>query len=80
MSPSSAAATPGTPVAWPPGAASGADDPLAKADPARALAATRADWAFEVRPRVGHLLALEDPAWTADRIRAVLGRDGPGLR
>ena len=50
----------------------GADDPLAKADQAHALAATRPDWAFEVRPDVGHLLALEDPVWTADRIRAVL--------
>jgi pimeloyl-ACP methyl ester carboxylesterase len=48
----------------------GADDPLAKPDPARALAATRPDWAFEVRPDVGHLLAIEDPAWTAGRIRA----------
>jgi pimeloyl-ACP methyl ester carboxylesterase len=50
----------------------GADDPLAKADRARALAATRPDWTFEVRPGVGHLLALEDPAWTADRIRTFL--------
>jgi pimeloyl-ACP methyl ester carboxylesterase len=55
----------------------GADDPLAKADQARALAATRPDWTFEVRPGVGHLLAIEDPAWTADRI---LAGDGPASR
>ena len=55
----------------------GADDPLVKGDAARALAATRPDWTFEVRPGVGHLLALEDPAWTADRILAC---DGPGSR
>ena len=53
----------------------GADDPLAEAGRARALAATRPDWTFEVRPGVGHLLALEDPVWTADRIRGVLGDD-----
>jgi pimeloyl-ACP methyl ester carboxylesterase len=54
----------------------GADDPLSAADRARALAATRPDWTFEVRPGVGHLLALEDPAWTAERVLAADGR-GP---
>lgn len=57
----------------------GADDPLAKLDPARALAAARPDWAFEVRAGVGHLLAIEDPAWTAQQIRAVLEGDGRRL-
>jgi pimeloyl-ACP methyl ester carboxylesterase len=42
----------------------GADDPLARPDQAAALAATRPDWPFEVRAGVGHLLAIEDPAWT----------------
>jgi pimeloyl-ACP methyl ester carboxylesterase len=46
----------------------GADDPLARADHAAALAATRPDWPFEVRAGVGHLLALEDPRWTAERV------------
>lgn len=56
----------------------GGDDPLARPGPARALAATRPDWAFELRPGVGHLLALEDPAWTADRIGAFVADDrGP---
>ena len=55
----------------------GADDPLSAADRARALAATRPDWTFEVRPGVGHLLALEDPAWTAER---VLAADARGSR
>ena len=50
----------------------GADDPLAPAGPAARLAATRPDWSFEVRAGVGHLLALEDPDWTADRISAFL--------
>jgi pimeloyl-ACP methyl ester carboxylesterase len=48
----------------------GADDPLSAADRARALAATRPDWTFRVRPGVGHLLALEDPAWTAEQVLA----------
>ena len=52
----------------------GADDPLSAADRARALAATRPDWSFEVRPGVGHLPAIEDPAWTAERILAADGR------
>jgi pimeloyl-ACP methyl ester carboxylesterase len=52
----------------------GADDPLAKQGPARELAATRPDWTFELRPGVGHLLAIEDPQWTAGRILAALDR------
>ena len=53
----------------------GADDPLADPVDAAALAANRPDWPFEQRPGVGHLLALEDPAWTADRIsRWLAGR------
>jgi pimeloyl-ACP methyl ester carboxylesterase len=48
----------------------GADDPLSAVDRARALAAARPDWTFEVRSGVGHLLALEDPAWTAERVLA----------
>ena len=55
----------------------GGDDPLARPGPARALAATRPDWTFELRPGVGHLLALEDPAWTADRIGAFLTDPDP---
>jgi pimeloyl-ACP methyl ester carboxylesterase len=43
----------------------GGDDPLARADQAAALAATRPDWPFLLRPGVGHLLAIEDPEWTA---------------
>jgi pimeloyl-ACP methyl ester carboxylesterase len=55
----------------------GGDDPLARPGPARALAATRPGWSFEERAGVGHLLAIEDPAWTADRISAFLaGEDG----
>ena len=46
----------------------GADDPLADPGSAAALAATRPDWPFQVRAGVGHLLAIEDPAWTAERI------------
>jgi pimeloyl-ACP methyl ester carboxylesterase len=58
----------------------GADDPLAKPGPARALAGTRPDWTFELRPGAGHLLAVEDPAWTAERIRAALDDDAPSHR
>jgi pimeloyl-ACP methyl ester carboxylesterase len=46
----------------------GADDPLADAEQAAALAATRPDWPFSVRAGVGHLLAIEDPGWTAEQI------------
>jgi pimeloyl-ACP methyl ester carboxylesterase len=46
----------------------GADDPLVDAAHAAHLAAARPDWSFEVRADVGHLLALEDPQWTAARI------------
>jgi pimeloyl-ACP methyl ester carboxylesterase len=52
------------PVLW----LQGADDPLARADQAAALAATRPDWSFRVRPGVGHLLAVEDPDWTAAQL------------
>jgi pimeloyl-ACP methyl ester carboxylesterase len=51
----------------------GADDPLARADQAAALAATRPDWPFRLRPGVGHLLAIEDPEWTAAVILEWLG-------
>ena len=44
------------------------------------LAATRPDWTFELRPGVGHLLAIEDPEWTAERISAVLERDAQDAR
>ena len=54
----------------------GTDDPLAKVNPARMLAASRPDWEFDVRPGAGHLLALEDSAWTADRIVAGLAGEG----
>lgn len=54
----------------------GEDDPLANAEAARALAATRPDWAFQCRAGVGHLPHLEDPAWTMSAITGWL--DGPG--
>ncbi|WP_222195892.1 alpha/beta fold hydrolase [Modestobacter italicus] len=47
----------------------GTDDPLSDPAAARALAATRPDWPFRVREGAGHLLALEDPAWTAQQVR-----------
>jgi pimeloyl-ACP methyl ester carboxylesterase len=46
----------------------GADDPLARIEPARVLAATRPDWTFLTRTGVGHLPHLEDPTWTAETI------------
>ena len=46
----------------------GADDPLVDPEHAAALAATRPDWEFRQRDGVGHLLALEDPGWTARQI------------
>jgi pimeloyl-ACP methyl ester carboxylesterase len=46
----------------------GAGDPLAHPGHAAALAATRPDWPFRVRAGVGHLLALEDPAWTGGQV------------
>jgi pimeloyl-ACP methyl ester carboxylesterase len=54
----------------------GADDPLARAGHARALAAVRPDWPFELRQGVGHLLAVEDPDWTAGTIRRWLAGAG----
>jgi pimeloyl-ACP methyl ester carboxylesterase len=53
----------------------GGDDPLAEPGPAAALAATRPDWPFELREGVGHLLAMEDPEWTAGRIESWLAAD-----
>ncbi|WP_222264127.1 alpha/beta fold hydrolase [Modestobacter marinus] len=50
----------------------GTDDPLAHARQARALAAVRPDWPFRLREGVGHLLAVEDPEWTADAVRSWL--------
>jgi hypothetical protein len=38
------------------------------ADGVAAVVATRPDWPFEVRAGVGHLLAMADPAWTAEQI------------
>jgi pimeloyl-ACP methyl ester carboxylesterase len=46
----------------------GADDPLADARAAAALAGSRPDWPFRVCEGVGHLLALEDPGWTARQV------------
>jgi pimeloyl-ACP methyl ester carboxylesterase len=51
----------------------GADDPLADAGDAAALAATRPDWPFRLREGVGHLLAIEDPEWTARQLGDWLG-------
>jgi len=57
------------PVLW----LQGADDKLALVDHARALAATRPGWTFEVRDGVGHLPHLEDAPWTAEQVRGFLG-------
>ena len=46
----------------------GADDPLARVQAARALAASRPQWRFRTREGVGHLPHLEDPEWTAHSI------------
>jgi pimeloyl-ACP methyl ester carboxylesterase len=46
----------------------GGDDPMADPAYAATLADTRPDWPFRLRPGVGHLLALEDPAWTAAQL------------
>jgi pimeloyl-ACP methyl ester carboxylesterase len=48
----------------------GANDPMSDPAHASALAATRPDWQFRLRQGVGHLLAMEDPAWTAAQLRA----------
>jgi hypothetical protein len=50
----------------------GADDPMVAPGPAARLAATRPDWPFRLREGVGHLLALEDPEWTAAQLRGWL--------
>jgi pimeloyl-ACP methyl ester carboxylesterase len=59
----------GAPTLW----LQGADDPMVAPGPAARLAATRPDWPFRLREGVGHLLALEDPEWTAAQLRAWLG-------
>jgi pimeloyl-ACP methyl ester carboxylesterase len=46
----------------------GANDPLSDPAHASALAATRPDWSFRLRQGVGHVLAMEDPAWTATQL------------
>ena len=48
----------------------GGDDPMSDPAHASALAATRPDWSFQLRQGVGHLLAMEDPSWTAAQLRA----------
>jgi pimeloyl-ACP methyl ester carboxylesterase len=50
----------------------GGDDPMANPAHAATLATTRPDWSFRLRPGVGHLLALEDPAWTAAQLNGWL--------
>ncbi len=41
----------------------GDEDPLAPLEAARALAATRPDWSFWSRAKLGHLPHLEEPGW-----------------
>jgi pimeloyl-ACP methyl ester carboxylesterase len=50
----------------------GSDDPMVDPADAAALAASRPDWTFRLRAGAGHLLALEDPAWTAAQLRGEL--------
>jgi pimeloyl-ACP methyl ester carboxylesterase len=59
----------GVPTLW----LQGADDPMVAPAHAAVLAATRPDWPFRLREGTGHLLALEDPEWTAAQLRGWLG-------
>ncbi|MGY1722104.1 alpha/beta fold hydrolase [Blastococcus sp. SYSU DS0533] len=58
----------------------GAADPLVAVGGAAALAAGRPGWSFRARDGVGHLLALEDPAWTAEQVLGAPADDGRGSR
>lgn len=61
-----------TPTLW----LQGEDDLLVNPAGAAALAATQSNWDFRSRAGSGHLLHLEDPAWTADTISRWLGKEG----